>query len=115
MKTKVEVVLTISFHWQEPYCQPHFSHSWEKQSLVVLLASRSHFLPFGPSPYSRQRRGVSNCWATVWHEEVGVWATDPAVAYKLVGAETRDRKVPGGCCRCAVTRWGWTLEIEAKK
>lgn len=42
------------------------------------------------------------------------WATDPTVAYKLVGAETRDRKVPGGCCRCAVTRWGWTLEMGGK-
>lgn len=50
----------------------------------------------------------------MWHEKVGVWETNSAVAYKFVGAETRDRKDPGGCSRCAVTRWGWTLGVGVK-
>lgn len=50
----------------------------------------------------------------MWHDETDVWDTDLAVACKLVGAETRDKKVPGGCSRHTVTRWGWTLVVGGK-
>lgn len=50
----------------------------------------------------------------MWHDEINVKETDPAVAYKAIGAETWDRKVPGGYCMCAVTRWGSTLGVGGK-